>query len=533
MPSDDESFPTHAALPRERRTILEAVFEGTSDAIFAKDLEGRYLLLNSAAASFLRGSVEECLGKSDWELFPEDVARDLSATDQRIMTDGRRETLEERTVSDGVETVWLSMKWPHRDAAGQVVGLIGIARDITQLRQVQSDQRRLALEARLLQSQKLESLGLLAGGVAHDFNNLLVAVLGNAEMALLELPGTSPARLSVQGIVHAAKSAADLCQQMLAYSGRGHFVVAPVDLAQLVRETSHLLEAAISRNARVVLDLSPQSLVVEADATQLRQVIMNLITNASESLGGGEGVVSLSTFAQNCDRSYLDQLGGSELAAGSYGCLQITDTGAGIDPTTLERIFDPFFSTKFTGRGLGLAAVQGIVRGHRGALQVRSTPGAGTCFQVLLPIHQTTAPAGPSEVSEPQKTSQHTGRGTILLVDDHSVVRRVGKAMIETLGFTVLPAASGQEALSLFRDHGSKIRCVLLDLTMPGLSGDEVATELRSIDQSLPIILCSGYGERELRGRKLPAGLGFLHKPFELKQLRAKLDEALPKAGER
>jgi CheY-like chemotaxis protein len=376
------------------------------------------------------------------------------------------------------------------------------------------------------EAQKMESLGILAGGIAHDFNNLLVGIVGNADFALLSEPADSAIRGSLEDIVDASHRAAELTNQMLAYSGKGRFVVGSIDLAQLVADTSRLLEAVISKNARLELDLEKVP-AVEGDATQLRQVVMNLITNGSDALEGGRGTVRLSTRLVDADSQMLSRFHfGETLTEGSYVCFEVTDSGSGMDEATVARIFDPFFTTKFTGRGLGLAAALGIVRAHRGAIEVQSQPGLGTTFRLLLPPvvdelgvrPQSAAPAG---------EGWH-GSGLVLVVDDEPPVLRVLKRLLEQGGFDVLTAGSGREALERFPEHAEKIVAVILDMTMPELDGEETFMALRDLDAGVPIILASGYSESEVRSGFAGDGPnGFLQKPFTSESLVTALRQVL------
>ncbi|MCK4284486.1 MAG: response regulator, partial [Candidatus Brocadiae bacterium] len=417
---------------------------------------------------------------------------------------------------------WFIRGYPVTNARGDVVGAVEVARDITERRR---------LDARMQQAQKLESLGVLAGGVAHDFNNLLTGVLGNAGLALMDLPRESPARESVEQIEKSARSAAELASQMLAYSGRGRFVVESLNLSKLVREMQHLLKSVVSKKAILKWELADDLPPVEGDATQFRQVIMNLTINASEAIGDGDGVITVRTGTIRADGAYLSGTYlAEELPEGPYVCLEVSDTGSGMDAETRHKVFDPFFSTKFTGRGLGLAAVLGIVRGHRGAIKVYSEPGSGSAFKVLLPASKGVTVEG-CEQSEVPATEWH-GSGTILVVDDEEAVQSVTSTVLKACGFSVLTAKSGREAIEVMRDSPEEIAAVLLDLTMPGMSAEDVFTELRRIRQGVPIILSSGYTEQDAVSRLAGKDLaGFIQKPYEVARLLAKLREVLEAPG--
>jgi two-component system, cell cycle sensor histidine kinase and response regulator CckA len=395
--------------------------------------------------------------------------------------------------------------------ADGTISKMAIIRDITAIKQAEEQRRK--LEARVLQVQKLESLGILAGGVAHDFNNLLVAVMGYAGLAQSEIAPDSPAQLSLRRIEQAAQRAAELTGQMLAYSGKGHFSVGPVHLSRLVEEMADLLLASVSRNAVLRRDFPANLPLIQADATQVRQVVMNLITNASEALSEAGGVITLRTGATEIGES--DRTAHYEcydLAPGPYAFLEVSDTGCGMDAVTRAKIFDPFFTTKFTGRGLGLAAVLGIVRGHHGAIRVDSTPGRGTTFRVLFPV----ARARAERDAPPQPATLPQGeQGTILVVDDEEIVRSLAQTALERAGFRVLVAGDGPAAIELFRQRHAQIDGVVLDLTMPRMGGAEVFRELRAIDSGVRVLLTSGYNEQDATRRFSAADLaGYIQKPY-------------------
>ncbi len=365
-------------------------------------------------------------------------------------------------------------------------------------------------EEQMRNAQKLESLGVLAGGIAHDFNNLLVGVLGNASLALSELPADSPARQFVQDVETSAQRAAELTRQMLAYSGRGKFVVEPLNLSHVVHEMTQLLGRVISKRARLSLHLRDDTPPIVADATQLRQVVMNLITNASDALLGESGLVTVRTGTVHADArmlagTYLNE----ELPAGKYVYLEVTDSGVGMDAATRARIFEPFFTTKFTGRGLGLAAVLGIVRGHKGAIDVTSEPGCGTTFRVLFPA---SAAIAERPVTRNIPAAEWKGSGLALVVDDEEAVRVVARHVLERSGFTVVEAATGEEALATISAMPHKApRIVLLDLTMPGMSGEAALSELQRQWPAVPVIVSSGFMPDD--GSSI-AGVPFLAKPY-------------------
>ena len=362
---------------------------------------------------------------------------------------------------------------------------------------------------------------MLAGGIAHDFNNLLTTILGHASLTQMDLPAASPVRNYIEQIVTASRRAANLCKQMLAYTGKGQVAMERVDLSQVVQETIHLLQVSISKTAAIEFHLLPNLPEIQADVSQLCQIIMNLVLNASEAIGSKEGRISVATGTTRVDRAELDELvRAAEVPDGDYVFLDVCDTGCGMAAETRQRIFDPFFTTKFTGRGLGLAAVLGIVRGHRGAIRVQSEPGQGTAFRIFFPI--ASAPSAGNRAKAPAEAAALTwrGEGTVLVVDDEETIRTLAACMLERLGFQALVAEDGQAALERIRAGDEQIRFLLLDLTMPHMSGDETFRAVRLLRPELPVILMSGYSEQEATARFAGQNLaGFLSKPFTCAQL--------------
>jgi PAS domain S-box-containing protein len=378
-----------------------------------------------------------------------------------------------------------------------------------------------ASEAHSRHVQKLESIGVLAGGIAHDFNNLLHVVLGNADIALAHLPVRSAAREPVEEVVRATLRAADLTRQMLAYSGKGAFVVRHLDLSNEVRDMATLLRTSITKQASLLWELASDLPMVNADATQIRQIVMNLITNASDALHDMPGTIRLRTGVLRREDLNDAQLGRSvdEVESPTSGqgplvYLEVSDSGAGMTPDTLRRIFDPFFSTKFAGRGLGLAAVMGIVRNHQGFMRIRTEPGAGTTFRVLFPAAE--EPRRKLDNPTPDQSDWH-GSGMALVVDDEAGVRDVAARMLEEIGFEALTAVDGQDVLDMVQRWRDRVSVVLLDLSMPRLGGQETARRLREIRPDLPIVIMSGYTSQTVDAQFDLRGSGttiFLQKPF-------------------
>lgn len=411
------------------------------------------------------------------------------------------------------------------DEEGKLLFIEGLAIDITQRKDAEAE--KLLVERRLLEGQKLESIGVLAGGIAHDFNNLLTGIIGNANLAAVELPTTSRVQQNLRHIEIASQRAAELCQQMLAYAGKGRFMVHRVELGSLVENTVPLLRASISKRAQLHFDLTPGLPAILADPTQMRQIVMNLVLNASEALGDQDGEIVISTKLARPTAEEFSS--GAVLAPPEFGqdfvSFEVRDTGCGMPPETIAKIFDPFFTTKFAGRGLGLAAVQGIIRSHKGGLRVISAPGKGSKFTLLFPVA-----TGPTEAAPPRRSTAAPWRreGLALIVDDEDHVRNVTAGLLHTCGFRTELARDGYEALDLFRAKPQSFDIVVLDMTMPRLSGEETLQLLREVSPDVRVLFMSGYNRREVVDTLSGTGvLSFIQKPFTLEALREQLQVML------
>ena len=488
-------------------------------------LQDRRFVFTNPQFTKLSGYTEQELGSRDFtEFIHHDDKRTIEERYQRRINGDRTPfTYDLRFVSKEGDTKWTELNsvlftWGDKPA------VLLFIRDITERKQAEEERRK--MESQIQQTQKLESLGVLAGGIAHDFNNLLMAILGNIDLALLELKPSAPVRENLLEAAKASQRAADLCRQMLAYSGRGRFKSESLDLNEIIEDMSHMLEVSISKKAILRYNYAAGLPPIEADATQMRQIIMNLVINASDAIGEKSGSISISTGMMECDRYYLSETWLNEkLPEGKYVYLEVADTGCGMDHEMMPKIFDPFFTTKFAGRGLGLAAVFGIVRGHKGAIKVYSEKGKGTTFKILLPASEGIA----EHVESVQANGgEWRGSGTILLADDEETIRTLGRRMLERLGFSVLTAANGREALDLFQNHAEEITCIILDLTMPHMDGEEAFRELRRFKKNVPVIMSSGYNEQDIIKRFAGKGIdGFIQKPYQLAELSVKLKEIL------
>ncbi|GEM_PF-910443 len=510
-------------LLRESEERFRTFMESVPVAIFLKDSSSRYLYTNNFLSE-RHDPNREWIGRETTDCIPDEWGLHLLESDQAVLRNGISNSRQElKDIAGNIRTYQVH-KFRIGSEGRYQIG--GIALDITD--ELHAEVEKKKLEEQLLHTQKLESLGVLAGGIAHDFNNILMAVLGYADLALLDLSPGDPARSSIIEIEKAARNAADLARQMLAYSGRGSFIIEKISINEIVRDMTHLLGITISKNAVIKYHLAENLPAVKADPTQMRQVIMNLITNASEAMEESSGVISVTTSAMECDSDYLSTAFLNEdLPEGLYVYFEVADTGSGMDPETAAKMFDPFFTSKFTGRGLGLSAVLGIVRGHKGALKVYTEQGSGTSFKILLPacLESMTEEA---EASVDKLEQWVPDAGTILLVDDEEDVRSIGKAMLERVGFTVITACDGREALSIFREDPDSIACVILDLTMPHMDGTETFREMHRVQSDVRVILSSGYNEQDVTGKFVGKHLaGFIQKPYRMQDLLDKLKEVL------
>lgn len=505
------------------RAQAQALLDNIPHVAWMKNLDGVFLAVNEPFARACGLSKLEVLGNTDREVWPLELAQRYMEDDRRVIESGEKIFVEE-LIAESTGTKWFeTFKTPVRDSNGRPIGTVGLARDITERKR--AEEERQLLERRMQETQKLESLGVLAGGIAHDFNNLLVGVLANAELAQAALSANcaDEAAERVEDVRQAAIRAAELTNQMLAYSGKGHFDVRPMSLNDSVREIRQLLTASISKKATVHSTLADDLPAVEADRTQLHQLVMNLITNASDALGDNTGNIAIRTGVQVIEESLPDLYGPTTLAPGVYVYLEVEDDGCGMDVETRSRLFEPFFTTKFTGRGLGLSAVQGIVRGHAGGIVLASAPGRGTRFRVLLPS-STTSPV-PVRAAGPARARPAARTGSlVLLVDDDARVRQVTALLLRSIGLEVLAVGSGREAIREFASRADEIKLVLLDVTMPDLNGEQVLRELRQIRPNLPVILASGYSEQEMRGRFTAEDMAsFLQKPYAFELLHERV----------
>jgi PAS domain S-box-containing protein len=509
---------------RQQEARYRAITELTSDYIFAAAIapDGAQLtewLTESAFTRITGLTAAEFSARGDWDALVHPDDRPIARRRAERLLAGHSDISELRIITSGGETRWLRVySRPSEEGPGPgAVRILGAMQDITASKQA---------EESLLHRQKLESLGVLAGGIAHDFNNLLTVILGNAELALAELEPAGVGAESIDQLRRAARRASELTQQMLAYSGRGRFVIGPVDLNAIIAEMLGFLGASLAKQIQLAPRLDARLPSIEGDASQINQLVLNLIVNAAEAIGEAPGTITVSTTTRELTLAALAHWRRyDELDPGRYVCLEVSDTGSGMDAATQARIFDPFFSTKFTGRGLGLAVVVGVLRSHHGALQVLSEPGRGTSFRVALPAlrpeeEQTGMEAPRLPAAGTPGPGGVVAAGLVLIIDDEESVRSLAARIVERAGGRVLQAADGETGLELVRAHGEALGCVLLDLSMPRLSGEQVLPAIRELRPALPVVVMSGYDTEELRARFAAAApVAFLQKPFRPQEL--------------
>jgi len=499
---------------RFQHGVTAAITENAADALFMLDRQGRVTFLNPAAVHMFGYSRDELLGQA-LSRFVQPEASGIPDAMARVFETG--ETVK------GQEAVFCRKNGSAMDVScsyspilseGKVTAAVLVVHDI-------SEQKR--NEEHLRQTQKLESIGLLAGGIAHDFNNLLTGILGNASL----LSGAVPQDLAsnVDSIVNAAERAAELTRQLLAYAGKGRFVVEPIDLSDMVRHLSPLIRTSVGRNIDLKLDLDQRLPAIEADRSQVQQVVMNLTINAGEAVGEKPGRIAVRTGSRHLAPAEAAE---ASLAAGEYVWLQVSDTGCGITESDRAKIFEPFFTTKFTGRGLGLAAVHGIVRMCKGAIQLESTPGQGSVFTVLFP-----AIARPPRAETEEGAEITTGgAGVVLVVDDEAIVRLTAEAALAKYGYAALLAADGQEGVDMFARHARIIDVVLLDVKMPIMDGHEALEQMQRIQPDVKVLVSSGYNETAaLEAFKHQGVAGFVQKPYRAGTLVKAIRGVIEKNG--
>jgi len=533
-----EAIETHrlrlalSQMEKKYRSLTEDIFAVSPFGLIIIDADLNVAWINNTVKNYIGLKNEDAIGKNIQTLIHEQIKHAFENPDdfaENILASYVNETSVNNTEfhiisSEKCRERWIEHRSQPISRGPYANGRIDYYIDITQ--RMNAEQDKLKVEYQFQESQKLESLGVLAGGIAHDFNNLLSGILGGASLALMDLPQESPACEWLHKIEESTLRAADLCKQMLAYAGKGKLTMQQVDLNRLIKEMDHLLETSVSKMITIETNFSEGLPAIEVDATQTRQVILNLVSNASEAIGHENGVITISTGVKEFSAdTIMEYYLGDTISEGTYVYVKISDTGHGMTKDIQDKIFNPFFTTKFTGRGLGLSAVLGIIRSHRGTMTVASHPDSGSSFTAFFPAMAAIATEEPYVATTPKIWQSE---GMILVIDDEEIVRNITKSLLSNAGFKVITARDGLEGLDLIKKHADEVNAVLLDLTMPRMSGEEVFHELRRIRPDIPIILISGYNVMDAEKRFPAESLaGFIQKPFKPGELLDKITKVM------
>jgi len=511
---------------RRDKALLRCLIDSVGDLIFIKDVNGVYQACNKAAEEFIGMPESEQIGKTDFDFFGLEIAEAVRERDRLILASGKEGRVEEWvTYRDGRKGLLDTIKAPFCGPDGKQLGLVGIARDITEKKQAEADKEK--LEAQNRQLQKSESLGRMAGAIAHYFNNQLGAVIGNLETAIFELPQDAGPVTRLTAAMQAVEKAAEMSGLMLTYLGQTFGKREPLDLSEVCRHVLDSIRAVMPEEVVLETGFSSPGPVISANANKIQQVLANLAANAWEAFSESRGVIHLNVKTVSpaeipaSHRFPIDW----QPREDAYACLEVADAGCGIADEDIEKLFDPFFSSKFTGRGLGLPVVLGIVKAHGGAVTVESEPGRGSIFRVFLPVSNEEVPRQQDKTTQPLPME---GGGTVLLVEDETMVRNIAATMLKHLGFSVIEAKDGVDAVDVFRQRRDEISCVLCDLTMPRMNGWETLTAMRKLAPDIPMILASGYDEAQvMEGDHPELPQVFLSKPYKHKDLIDAINQAM------
>ncbi len=512
---------------KKANLLLNAVMENTTDAVFIKNLAGEYLLANTSACKAMGKSLDQVIGKTDGQLFPAESADIINKIDALVLKTTKPQLVEEKLQTVYGETYWLANKSPYLDENKKVRGLIGISRDITELKTVQLEKDK--LQDQLRQAHKMEAIGTLAGGIAHDFNNILGIIIGNIELAYDDIPSWNPARKNMDEVKIACFRARDVVRQLLSFSRKTKQSQKPVVINDIVTESTKLLRASIPTTIDINVHLLKENPRILADATQIHQVIINLCTNAAHAMEEEGGILGVEVVKVHIGDEDLLDFG--EIETGDYIQIIVTDTGQGIDPEIQKKMFDPYYTSKETGKGtgLGLAVVHGIVKNHNGAISVHSELKKGSTIRVFFPESKL-------ETAKKQISSEAlpTGSERILFVDDEISLVEIGRLMMEKLGYGVEIETDSKEALNLFRSNPSRFDLVITDMTMPRLTGEEMAREMLGIRPDIPIILCTGFSDKVNSESVLEVGIRkYIEKPLNQKVFARIIREVLDEPGKK
>lgn len=506
---------------RSSNSLLKAVIEGTSDAIFLKNLKGQYLLANSSTLKAIGKSEHEVIGKDDSELFPITSAMVINEVDSSVIQSGQPQIVEEHLETTYGASYWLANKSPYRDTEGNIIGLIGISRDISDLKKIEAEKKE--LQDRLIQSQKMESIGTLAGGIAHDFNNILGVILGYAEMVQEDSPKGTRTREDIDQVVKASHRAKKLVKQILAFSHQTEFEQRKLHPALIIKEAIKMLRPSLPATIDIQQNIDSEVGMVLADSSQLHQILTNLSTNAFHAMEETGGTLSISL--KNKALTPVDLIGEPDVKPGFFVQISVDDSGSGIAPEIKDKIFDPYFTTKETGKGtgLGLSIIHGIVKNSGGFITFQSSLGEGSNFQVFLPV---VAEEQGDEIGLDQQIQ--VGQDRILLIDDEVALANLGKEMLERLGYHVTVINSSLDALALFQNQPSQFDVVITDQTMPGMTGADLARRMIQVRPDIPIILCTGYSSIVSENEAKLIGIReFAHKPLAMKDLSVLIRKVL------
>lgn len=508
---------------KENKKYLRNIIDLISDAIFIQDAESLVILdYNKSVSRIFHYPEDEITSKQITEFFINKehfLKKELLNKFCQAKESGYQ-SFEWKAKNKEHQEFWVEMNIRFSDSNGSRL-LITLIRDINERKA--EEENKLKMEQQLLHTQKLESLGVLAGGIAHDFNNILTAILGHAELATLKLNDKDQVFMHLSEIKKASQRASELSQQMLAYSGKGKFIKEPINFNTIINEMIDLLKVSISKKVQLNLHLDENLPLFEGGVSQIRQVVMNLITNASEAIGDREGEIAIHTGIQivsevDDQMLYLNQ----DIPFGQCVYFEIRDNGCGMDRETIKKIFDPFFTTKFTGRGLGMSAILGIIRGHHGMIHVYSELGLGTRFKVFFPA---LGQALEDRIEKIMPIKRLSISGKVLIVDDEVTILEVAEQYLKSFGIESIKASNGIEGVKVYTEHREELSLIILDLTMPGMSGEEVFNTLQKYDNSVPIILMSGFSEYELKNKYSSKGFsGFIQKPFSFADFQEKIN---------
>jgi len=516
----------HAREMDEQRTLMRQILDNAPIGVFLLNEDKKVKFVNRAFCSATGITESRFIAAEHYsDVLPDAVAKQCMASDEAcVKSGGLSKSRETIPCVDGKEHIYDVTKLPVQSQNGEMTSIIGIAVDITE--QIERATEKKQMQEQLLHTQKLESLGVLAGGIAHDFNNILTAIMGHAALAESKsINDPIAVEQHLKKVVAATEKAADLCKQMLAYSGKGQFVVKPINLSQQIESILNILEVSLNKGVLLKLLLTEKLPLIEADASQIHQVIMNLVTNANEAIGTNSGFISINTGVMTVDGEYLEQcICADDVKPGRFTYVEVTDTGCGMGKEIAEKIFDPFYTTKFTGRGLGMSAVMGIVRGHYGALNLTSKIDEGTTFRILFPVLDADVPDEADKTHDAAHID-HDSTPAILVVDDEETIRELSVMMLNDVGINeIFTAADGREAVDIYKKHADQIDIVLLDYTMPHMDGEEAFKQLQLINPEVKVILASGYSKQSMQEKFTGQGLaGVIQKPYHMGDLSEKV----------